>query len=205
MGTCLGHLIDAIFDAVSPDACSIFMLDDSLQTMTEYRHTAYKDDRPIRYLSAREGVGQRVLSSAEHFVFFPNMDESNYAGEDFRPSQVQTDGSVLLYPCVLYTAVYDHTGRPLAAIEIASNITDCFTPHTIKITRAISLIAASAMRSARLHEEVRCISSANTGSGYISACKAFPANSDLQQYLPCDSFRSSLFAALADDVCSPAI
>ena len=60
MASCLGHLIDAIFDAVNPDACSVFLLDDSLQYMEEYRHTAYRDDRPIRCISAREGLGQKV-------------------------------------------------------------------------------------------------------------------------------------------------
>lgn len=87
-------------------------------------------------------------------TFFPNMDESEFASADFRPSQIQESGAAALYPCVLYTAVYDHTGRPLACVEIASTIPDRFTEHTIKITRAISLIAASAMRSARLHEEM---------------------------------------------------
>ena len=99
-------------------------------------------------------MSSQVLTSEERMVFFPNMDESEFASAEFRPSQVQENGEAILYPCVLYTAVYDHTGRPLASVEIASTIPDRFTQHTIKITRAISLIAASAMRSARLTEEM---------------------------------------------------
>lgn len=65
LSACLLHLIDAIFDATSAAACSIFILDDSMQSMDEYRHNAYRDDRPERTMSARTGIGQQVLSCQE--------------------------------------------------------------------------------------------------------------------------------------------
>lgn len=58
------------------------------------------------------------------------------------------------YSSVMYTAVHDHTGRPLAVVETSSREKCVFKDHQVKVIRALSLIAASAMRSARLHEEM---------------------------------------------------
>lgn len=87
-------------------------------------------------------------------IYIANMDDSKYNELDIRPSHV-VDGKEIKYPCVLYTSVYDHTGRPLAIVEVSRKNIDSMNEHCIKITRAISLIGANAMRSARLHEEVR--------------------------------------------------
>ncbi|GMH58501.1 hypothetical protein TrST_g1030 [Triparma strigata] len=153
LSQCLAHLIDAIFDATSSDAVSMFILDDSMQHMEEFKHNAYKDDRDSRTMSARTGIGQEVLTSEDRMIYVSEMDESKYKDLEIRPSFV-VDGDEYKYPCVLYTAVYDHTGRPLAVVEISQKKICGMNDHQIKVARAISLIGANAMRSARLHEEM---------------------------------------------------
>ena len=209
IAACLTHVIDAVYEAVSPDSCVVFQVDDNLQVrktvetpnctearlytlivcvvypnthppsplpntppspqfMSEFRHPAYRDTRPPRLLTTRSGLGQKVLTCDSKWLYF--TDTSAELGASLLPETCPTypyindneeadedagfGGCFKPYGSVVYTAIHDHTGRPLAVVETSSRATDAFDPHLLKILRAISLIAASAMRSARLHEEM---------------------------------------------------
>ncbi len=163
LSVCLTHVIDAVYEAVAPDSCVVFMVDDNLQFMSEHRHSAYRTARKPRKMTTRAGIGQKVLSSENKWLIIPDLvkDSSEMDTDDpyLVPMYESTEeaaasDSMTPYPCILYTAIHDHTGRPLGLVETCSKTPGKLTKHDTKIIRAISLIAASAMRSARLHEEM---------------------------------------------------
>ena len=61
-------------------------------------------------------------------------------------------GKWINYPCALYAAVRDHVGRPLAVIETSFKHVQERTSE-IKKVQAISVIAASAIRGAKVRME----------------------------------------------------
>jgi len=58
---CILKLIDVVYDAVNPSACSIFVMEEDMQNLKEFTHNVYmaKTNKP-RIMSARSGIGRKV-------------------------------------------------------------------------------------------------------------------------------------------------
>ena len=66
----------------------------------------------------------------------------------------QSTQSSKFYENVLFTGVHDHTGRPLAIVETCFKKANTLERHDVNFARAISLLAASAIRSAKLYGDM---------------------------------------------------
>lgn len=155
MMSCIDRLIDVVFEAVDCSACSVFVMENDMQSMKEITHGIYRrHDRPPRVLSARTGVGKRVLVEPQKWIYFEDVASAEDIMADLRPQYQDADKNWVDYPCALYTAVRDHVGRPLAVIETSfQNVAERRTE--IRKVQAIGVIAASALRGAKLHEEIQ--------------------------------------------------
>ena len=153
--SCIEKLIDVVFEAVDCSACSVFVMENDMQSMKEITHSVYqRTDRRRRVLSARTGIGKKVLVEPKKWIYVEDVSSEPAISQDLRSQYQAPDGKWLDYPCALYTAVRDHVGRPLAVLETSfKEVTE--RNREIQKVQAIGVIAASALRGAKLHEEIQ--------------------------------------------------
>ena len=128
--------------------------------MVEHKHTAeaLKHDK-LRRVSVRTGLANDTLTSKSQYVLIDNVVSSKYHASPEERADLpryfdEDSGEFVHYLNVLYTGVYDHTGRPLAVVETCFKEKEIFERYDVNFVRAISLLAASAIRSAKLYEDM---------------------------------------------------
>ena len=191
LNNCYTHLIDAIFDAVCPDSCCVFAINRNLSDMREFRHVAYvTPKKALRVVPMTDTVATTLLNGQCRFVSIPNIETSPYSTWEYCPTftdpsspSASNPSQSVKYPCLLYTTVHDHTGMPLAIVESCSKQVDGFTDHDIKFITALSLLAASAIRSARLHEEMSL--ARRHGDALLEISQALSLEMDVQDVIDC--------------------
>ena len=99
---------------------------------------------------------------------------------ELRPQYEDCAGAIIKFPSALYAAIRDHVGHPFAVIEV------CFTTpgsrlDVIQKVRAISVIGASALRAAKLHQDI--IAAKRQSDALLEISQALAEEGDLDDII----------------------